>query len=381
MRCVVNFLYRVSIPPLLFIAFALILGIWNQSLEYGAINFVNIASLILGILLMLCSFYKKNATMQQIAYIILAFFIGTYVYKQKIKHHLNFYQYIGNAPFDIEATVTNLTPNKTLLLKNCITLQLKKIKINNGSWKDTSDRLCVYTNNIHNIMVGDSIEIYGLVGKKPSSSFSQYLIKENIMVMVHANNMQYTIIYRPSWSLSRWRYMQKKRLLTSLEQKLAPQAFIFFSSLFLGNRTWIKDKIQQTNELFKRWGISHFLARSGLHLAIFTLIWLVLFSFIPLSWGIKQILLLLIGIIYFFLTWPTVSFMRAFILFLLYKTCTALKVPFHFLHLLSLVCITFLILNPMLLFFLDFQLSFALTFALSWFNQLAHIRSYKKSNY
>ena len=45
--------------------------------------------------------------------------------------------------------------------------------------------------------------------------------------------------------------------------------FVFFHHFFLGNRACIKTELEETNEQFKVWGISHFLARSGLHLALF----------------------------------------------------------------------------------------------------------------
>jgi hypothetical protein len=48
--------------------------------------------------------------------------------------------------------------------------------------------------------------------------------------------------------------------------------FALFSSLFLGNRTAIKQDLEEQKPLFKVWGISHFLARSGLHLLIFIML-------------------------------------------------------------------------------------------------------------
>ncbi|MGB8366809.1 MAG: ComEC/Rec2 family competence protein, partial [Candidatus Babeliales bacterium] len=163
---------------------------------------------------------------------------------------------------------------------------------------------------------------------------------------------------------------QKQRLFKNIEKKMSSKTFLFFSSLFLGNRTIQKEKIQSMSEQFKKWGISHLLARSGIHLTIFIFTWQAIFSLIPLSFALKQYILILISIVYFIFSWPSISFIRAFSIFMLYQLCTIINRPTHFLHFCLLTCFLFLIFNPMQLFFLDFQLSFSLTFVLGWFNQL-----------
>jgi competence protein ComEC len=165
------------------------------------------------------------------------------------------------------------------------------------------------------------------------------------------------------------------RLLSTLKTKLSTPAFLFFSSLFLGNRSCIKVSLEETSEQFKIWGISHFLARSGLHLALFIFIWQMLSSLIPFSFGTKQLLFTTLSIIYFMLTWTSAPFTRAFALLIMHKLFLFLKIPFNLLHALSCVCLCFLLYCPLYIFFLDFQLSFALTFALAWFNQLINTKN------
>ena len=116
---------------------------------------------------------------------------------------------------------------------------------------------------------------------------------------------------------------------------------------------------------FRQWGISHYLARSGLHLTIFTFIWLMLFRLFPFSFFFKQLFMLLLCSIYLVFSWSSISFLRAFYSFFLYTICNICKIPIHFLHILTLVTLYVAICNPIQIFFLDFQLSFALTFALA----------------
>ena len=162
--------------------------------------------------------------------------------------------------------------------------------------------------------------------------------------------------------------------------------FLFFSSLFLGNRSYVKNMMETIDEQFKQWGIYHLLARSGMHLALFIFMWQMIFRFIPLPFILKQGLMLLLCFLYGIFSWTSAPFLRSLALFALNKMCLLTKNPYHLLHYLTLTCLCFLLSCPLYLFFLDFQLSFGLTFALAWLNQLygQHFyeqESLKQSNY
>jgi competence protein ComEC len=273
--------------------------------------------------------------------------------------------------------------NGTVIDKNTVILNHKKTtaltltidKITNKDSSYTSNKvLMIYVPDKQEctITIGDTITLYNVLCKKPSSqSFQCYQIKEQIASTIFENNPHYTIDNHPTYSVRRWIWNQKKRLLDGLSAKLSPNGFRFFSSLFLGNRAYIKEALEETTEQFKTWGISHFLARSGLHLALFIFIWQAIFCIIPLPLMYKQLTISLLSCIYFILTWTSAPFNRSFALFILNKFCLFTKRPFHLLHYLTVVAFGFLVYCPLYLFFLDFQLSFALTYALAWFNQLS----------
>lgn len=145
----------------------------------------------------------------------------------------------------------------------------------------------------------------------------------------------------PSRSTLRTIAQIRDNLYQRLQQKLSPTAFSLFSTLFLGNKR--RDDIREQRHFFGFWGITHFLARSGLHVALFIMLWSMLFGFVPLPFFLKHSLLLLICGTYFLLSWPSVSFLRAFSVFLLYEFGVLCKQQTHFIHLLSLVCLTLLL--------------------------------------
>jgi len=219
-------------------------------------------------------------------------------------------------------------------------------------------------------MVGDTISVTGLTFKQPPKDLGQYLLKEGIMATVFMTKLDYTILERPQRSFARWLFYTRENLINALEKKLSPRTFQLFASIFLGNKQSPKWLIEKTKEHFNTWGVTHYLARSGLHMVIFVFIWQLLLRFLPAHWIAKELILLIASFLYCTLSWASVSFNRAFLTFLFHKACMLFSLQTNFLHLLTLVCLTILLHNPMQLFFLDFQLSFGLTCALAVFTQL-----------
>jgi competence protein ComEC len=359
--------HLINIPPLFAITLFFIIGIiWHAAFTLFVLIF----------LLLLCyalfAHLKQLSLPKQLLLCSLFTCAGSWLHHKELYDYDAFYTFVDNKKITITGTVID----KSEVINNykkstVITLAIDTIATNNSAQK-SNKVILFYTESNNNAVVGDTVTFFNIRCKKPSSqSFQRYQIKEQIVATIFDNIPEYTVTYHPTWSLRYWIWNQKKRLLNGLAGKLSPNGFRFFSSLFLGNRACIKTELEETNEQFKTWGISHFLARSGLHLALFIFIWQAIFCVIPLPLMIKQIIISLLSCIYFILTWTSAPFTRSFALFTLNKVCLFTKTPFHLLHYLTLVCFGFLLYCPLYLFFLDFQLSFALTFALAWFNQLS----------
>jgi len=319
------------------------------------------------------SHYKKISLPKKLIFYSLFALLGAWLPNKEIQDYNNFYSFIENKEFTVTGTVIDISRAIVNHRKTtAITLALDIITSGNITQKSNKVML-FYGKGETDIMVGDTVTFLNISCKKPvSENFQRYQIKEQIAATIFNDTLEYRIDHHPTWSLRYWIWTQKTRLLHALQNKLSRDGFNFFSSLFLGNRACIKNELEETNELFKTWGISHFLARSGLHLVLFIFLCQALFCIIPLSMIAKQIIMTLLSIIYFALTWTSAPFTRSFALFMLNKICFFNKAPFHLLHYLTLVCFGFLFYCPLYLFFLDFQLSFALTGALAWFNQVTY---------
>lgn len=349
-------------------------GIWLQSFTSHAIFLTMPSLLAIIIILMLLSLLKKIHwdTLVRYSLFACAFSGGVFLYNNQESYYDNFYEQIAeNSSYDLIGTVTDIQQLQQKHYSHLITVN-KNHFLNNKQPPISVDwSVTLYANACSNIRVGDTILFSNVRIKKQknsSSTFKYYLIKQNIITTIFLpKNFEHILLYRPQFSINRSIFNKKMELYNRLKSKMARKTFTFFSSLFLGNKQHNYFQ-EQLREQFKFWGLSHYLARSGLHLIIFIFLWKLFLCFLPLPYLIKKSALILIALIYFLLSWSSTSFLRAFFSFLLYCLFLLFNQQINGLHLLSLVTFVILILNPTQLFFLDFQLSFSLTFALIWFN-------------
>ena len=242
------------------------------------------------------------------------------------------------------------------------------------AWHNKPCTIQLYTNKKPRFSVADTVHCSLERIPAPEGDFKLYLYKEDIDATAFQPKVQVKVIHHPTYSCKRWISQKKKMLHYKLLKKMNPSTFALFSSLFMGNRASIKQELEPHKPLFKVWGISHFLARSGIHLLIFILLLSRLLSLIPAPFFIKHGFLLFCAFLYFLFSWPSVSFNRAFYTFLFYKVTTFLTIPLHSMHALALICLIILIQSPLQILFLDFQLTFLLTFCLIWIAHTRHQR-------
>lgn len=256
-------------------------------------------------------------------------------------------------------------------------VNVSKIKLpQQCSFQKTNFDLLCYSSKNTETLIDDYIQLEKIIIKIPSTNatlssnptFADYLIKQKVFGTIFLNKeTPLNIIKRPSWSLTRWIWQTKNNLCKRLLSKLSRTTKRFFSVIFLGNKHLYDNNSLRTT--FNFWGISHYLARSGLHIVLFIFLWKLFFSLIPIYIDYKRIFLIALCLIYTLLSWTSLSFNRAIFAFLLIETGRLFKQSTNFMYLLSLICLFVLLINPMQLFFLDFQLTFGLTFSLIIFSK------------
>lgn len=260
----------------------------------------------------------------------------------------------------IRAHVENIVPGIT---KNSIVITLGLYEIENKDHHKIPVKACVQLRSSHaiSICVGDTVEIKPLKLQPVQGTFALYAMKEGFAATGTITKKTIIHVIERAPYIKSIQSKVRERLTTSIKQKISPESYALFATIFLGQ----KQKHQQlTYNIFARWGLSHQLARSGLHLVIFIVILRWFFGYLPFGYRLKQTMLLLSVLCYYLLSWPTISFIRAITTFILYYLYDTVLVQTNALHVLTIATWLILLSCPIQLFFLDFQLSFGLSYVL-----------------
>lgn len=370
----INNCSRFFLPPMALFACALIAGIWIQSIIGLSLLFIYALISITGCAILFLSIHYQHSRMCIIPFIIMISLLGAW----RLTHITNGYHtiiaQISNVPCAIQARIVNIEPVDIHRFKQCITLQAHAIQPLSGQTiiNPSPYTITLYTLNPTNLLVGDMISIPSLTIKpQKKSAFVWYLMKQQILATIFcADPFEYTI-QRPTWSLRRFLHNTKSRLFFHAKNMLSCETFSLYATLFLGKK--VTDDPTNIIQEFRQWGVAHLLARSGIHLSLIIILWTLLLRLLPLPFLIKQLFLLVIALIYNMLSWGSISFGRAFYVFLLYRGALFLNYKINLLHTLATVCIFFILKNPIYIFYLDFQLSFLLTASLMWLNETIHV--------
>jgi len=283
---------------------------------------------------------------------------------------------------DIHATVQDISHTQDKHNPYVVMLSCTDIKEHaSNQWQKTTENLFLYCRSQPTFDVADHIEIEQLSYKRPQGSYAQYLLKERIAGSLFTQQIQSTVLWHPKSSIKRALYHYRQRMIEHFKHHMSTSTFALFAALFCGNKIIVKKELENYKTEFQIWGISHYLARSGLHMVIITMLLISLMSLIPVHINYKRSFIIMISLLYHLLSWPSISFLRALYTVILYYVCNILYVPIYALHLFCVVCLLILFFNPAQALFLDFQLSFGLTFALAWFNQITAQRRLFNQNY
>ena len=370
------FLY-LRLPPLIFCTASFIGGICWEYNRHSPIEILIFLSLIIA------GYKSKIITKKLIPVLLIVFVLAAMIIRKKEQKFEEFYLSYNKKKCSIRGIIDEIRSSHVPHYQSKIILNVKMIRDQSThKWFPLNKKVEIYLPGMPACEISDFIEISNVrIKKTTNKSFIKHLLRNNIYASLFLKNQEFLVLSHPQYSFKRWIDISRKNFYHRLKTRFSPQTYILFSTIFLGNREFNKKSINPIKEQFKKWGISHHLARSGLHLVIFLILLELLLKLIPIHFSIKQILAISLVLIYHLLTFATISFIRALAALLFIKTCILYNVRINILHIIALICLLILFFNPYHLFFLDFQLSFALTFALAWLNQLQITRNaLKKGN-
>jgi predicted membrane metal-binding protein len=240
-----------------------------------------------------------------------------------------------------------------------VTLQLTHI-----DHQSASGRLKCFLYTPFTAPIGSYVCVYRFslpITTEQKSSLELYALRDHLLGNYYGPHIKIKIL--PITTLSTlwaaWWYTWRENLYKKLQTMLPQKTFSYFSSLFLGNKHC--DDYTTMRLYFTRWGLTHYLARSGLHISILTSLWIAALTLLPLTHSLKAIILGSVLMLYNYLSWQSISFNRALWIWLLYVGSWLTST--YATPLVALCNITLLILlyNPWYALCADFQLSFFLT--------------------
>jgi ComEC/Rec2-related protein len=349
--------------PLIFITSALIAGIcWQATYCPPTL------ALFLGLFL----WYSINKTsghrqarLLMLGAVCLSFCAGSFLWDVQTQRFAEWLQK-HREPVNALVTITDISSCSTKNYNVTVTAQLKSVQ-DNGEWQTTPYNVVFYARQKPDFAVYDTVLVPQVTLSKPRKKTDHtYALKNNIGATVFCEKIDYISLTRPITSARRWLWHYRQHFTETLYAKMSTATASFYSLLFMGTYYPDKKKSEALRTPFQIWGILHYLARSGLHLVVFIMIWNLVLLAVPCRPRTRELILLLLCSTYFVLSWPTLSFVRAFTTYLVYKISTFTHRPAHTLYTITLITFLFLVANPTHLFCLDFQLSFGLTYALAW---------------
>lgn len=274
--------------------------------------------------------------------------------------------FYANNTINVVAKIVDINKNDQTSLFT-ITLKIKRLKTKTTLWHNVDDTILLYTRNFRYFSVDDTIYAKEITCSKIRDNKQKDFLKRN---QYHATAFyinKFKKIKRPQLSFRRIIHNIKNNIRNSIKKKLPFDHFNLFSSIFLGKRE--SENFHLIKKPFMAWGITHYLARSGLHLAIIFVVISSLLNFLFIPIALKTILIFLFCIFYAFFSWHSISFTRSLLLISGYQLCTLLKIPINSIHLLNIVLLICIHANTQLPFSLDFQLTFLLTYSLILINK------------
>lgn len=298
--------------------------------------------------------HHQNISIALITSAIMLSSIG-YIQIHRIQQHFYQTQQLADRALSGYGVVTDITPAH-LQQRRMATVYLY-------AQSDQPD-MYLYITVPHNkdIEAGDIIHIHYInIPRITKMSFAWHLMRTSCAGYIY-KPPKIHVIHRPRWSIQRTMCATRNHIVTSMYNNMRQDSADVVNHIFFGYKT----APHHIRTQFQEWGVAHMLARSGLHLVIFTACCAWLLGFTPVRYTIRYAILAVITSIYAGISWPTISFIRALAMLYAFYVCRYMRIRYQAIHWVICVAIVTLCWNPLHLLFLDFQLSFGLTFTLCW---------------
>lgn len=164
------------------------------------------------------------------------FAFGGFLYHHQHTTYDNFFLLAQNKSWNIQGKILN-KETTTANFPYCTTVRITAMKerATYGPWQSYDAVVVIHSLLEPYCAIDDTVELFNLTFKNPSNKeYVRYLIKEGFNATVFLPKVAWRLIARPTYSAGRSMHQTKSSLLKNIQQKMSPQTFALFSSLFFG---------------------------------------------------------------------------------------------------------------------------------------------------
>lgn len=350
---------QIQLYPVLRLALFLIAGIVLGELLYGVLSFKAwFAATVVSLLLTLLAW--KHCILQSVMIFITCMLFGGSLVSVELDKA---YMPVPDKDMAYSAVVISqpVVSGKVIRCDLMIADVNHPIKVKASIYRDErADKLCV----------GDGIKAVSLL-EKPSGyadsdfDYGRYLLYHGYVAT--------TFIYIDEWSravvdLTRLSLIQRTRIAALVfrdrllrrytDMGFSGQSYAVLAAMTLGDKSSLSERLKEDYSVS---GASHILALSGLHLGIIYAILSLIF--LRRRWQIaSQVLILLAIWTYVFIVGMSASVVRSAVMITVYSFVSLLNRNKMSLNTLAVAAVVILIVNPLYLYDVGFQMSFAAVF-------------------
>lgn len=253
------------------------------------------------------------------------------------------------------------------------TYAMKVLKIShNNKTLNCSEKILLILKGSQNIEVGDFIKGSGKIneimqGSNPKLFDNKvYFQSKNILSSITLNNNEYTVLKNKKFKFKKLTLKYKKNAIRTIESNLSEINSGIMKSIMFGDDTYLKS---QTLDKFRKLGLSHILAVSGLHIGILSGFVILLLKFIKMNIKVSLLLSLITVWLYGFLLGYPVTVVRAFIMLLIFVMSKLVYKRYDIINSLLITAYILLLINPIQIYSIGYQLSFIIVMSLSLFSK------------
>ncbi len=358
-----NYALRIKNYPMVWVALALIVGVvLCESFALSGAFACAAFGVGAAVALVLDFVWGRSGMLFWLSIVLVGFLLTLFHKEDAVEHNFDKrYLYIGVLQSGEQELFTDSSyPYSS-------TVELLAARDTTGHYNDASGKILCYLDTLLSVGIGDTIAFEGKV-RELSGSYGKYLRRKGFSGRLYGYNS--SVVGRSDGNFLAWlegvRGAAAQRIYNL--DSLRSQSTAIMAAMTVGERDRISPESTQN---YRKSGVSHLLAISGLHIGIVVMLLNVVLSSIRVFGRrgrvVYSVVIILMLWAYALFSGMSLTVERAAIMFSLYQVAIMCSRSGISLNLLATSAVVILVISPMSLYDIGFQLSFVAMIGISVF--------------